>query len=172
MAKKTKEKKEIGRVNVNGIEFIKYDDGTSTMITTTELDADQTEELLGSESSEEDEDEDEEEEEKPKGKKGGKKEEPKGKGKKKPVDDDEDEEEDDDDEDSDDEDGEELTGEQLAEMDFEECEDLCDSNDLETDPDDFDEDDVEALRKAIAKELGLTLPKSKKEDKKGKKGKK
>ena len=36
----------------------------------------------------------------------------------------------------------------------------------------FDEDDVEALRKAIAKELGMTLPKSKKEDKKGKKGKK
>ena len=169
MAKKTKEKKEIGRVKVNGIEFIKYDDGTSTMITTTELDADQTEELLGSESTE-DEDEDEEEEEKPKGKKGGKKEEPKGKGKKKPVDEDEDDDEDSDDDE--DEDGEELTGEQLAEMDFEECEDLCDSNDLETDPDDFDEDDVEALRKAIAKELGLTLPKSKKEDKKGKKGKK
>ena len=30
--------------------------------------------------------------------------------------------------------------------------------DLETDPDDFEEDDIEKLRKAIAKELGLKLP--------------
>ena len=53
-------------------------------------------------------------------------------------------------------------------MDFEDLEDLCDDKDLDTDPDDFDEDDVEKLRKAVAKELGITLPKAKK----GKKGKK
>ena len=57
-------------------------------------------------------------------------------------------------------------------MDFEELEDVCDDKDLDTDPDDFDEEDIEKLRKAIAKELGIKLP-AKKEDKgKGKKGKK
>ena len=84
----------------------------------------------------------------------------------------EEEEESDDDDDDDSEEEEELTGEELAEMDFEELEDVCDDKDLETDPDDYDEDDIEKLRKAIAKELGLKLP-AKKEDKgKGKKGKK
>ena len=67
---------------------------------------------------------------------------------------------------------EELTGEELAEMDFEELEDVCDDKDLETDPDDYDEDDVEKLRKAIAKELGLKLPAKKETEGKGKKGKK
>ena len=67
---------------------------------------------------------------------------------------------------------EELTGEELAEMDFEELEDVCDDKDLETDPDDYDEDDVEKLRKAIAKELGLKLPAKKEAKGKGKKGKK
>ena len=38
-----------------------------------------------------------------------------------------------------------------------ELEDVCDDKDLETDPDDYDEDEVEKLRKAIAKELGLKL---------------
>ena len=80
-----------------------------------------------------------------------------------PVDDDEEEEE---------EEEEELTGEELAEMDFEELEDVCDDKDLETDPDDYDEDDVEKLRKAIAKELGLKLPAKKEAKGKGKKGKK
>ena len=75
---------------------------------------------------------------------------------------DEDSDEDDEDEDED----EEVTPEALAEMDFEELEDLCDDKELETSADDFDEDDVEKLRKAIAKELGITLPKT------GKKGKK
>ena len=84
----------------------------------------------------------------------------------------EEEESDDDDDSEEEEEEEELTGEELAEMDFEELEDVCDDKDLETDPDDYDEDDVEKLRKAIAKELGLKLP-AKKEDKgKGKKGKK
>jgi hypothetical protein len=88
-------------------------------------------------------------------------------------DDEEDEEGDDDDDDSEEEEEEEeLTGEELAEMDFEELEDVCDDKDLETDPDDYDEDDVEKLRKAIAKELGLKLPAKKEAKGKGKKGKK
>ena len=68
---------------------------------------------------------------------------------------------------------EELTPESLAEMDFEELEDVCEDKDLDTDPDDFDEKDIEKLRKAIAKELGIKLPAGKKEKAaKGKKGKK
>ena len=87
--------------------------------------------------------------------------------------DDDDEEDDDDDDDSEEEEEEEeLTGEELAEMDFEELEDVCDDKDLETDPDDYDEDDIEKLRKAIAKELGLKLPAKKEAKGKGKKGKK
>ena len=85
----------------------------------------------------------------------------------------EDADDDDADDDDDEEEEEELTGEDLAEMDFEELEDVCDDKDLETDPDDFEEEDIEKLRKAIAKELGLKLPAAKKEAKgKGKKGKK
>lgn len=89
-------------------------------------------------------------------------------------DEEEEEEEDDDDDDDSEEEGEEeeLTGEELAEMDFEELEDVCDDKDLETDPDDYDEDDIEKLRKAIAKELGLKLPAKKEAKGKGKKGKK
>jgi hypothetical protein len=82
--------------------------------------------------------------------------------------------EDDDDEDDDDEDDdEEVTPESLAEMDFEELEDLCDDKELETSPDDFDEKDIEKLRSAIAKELGIKLHKKAAPAKgKGKKGKK
>lgn len=83
-----------------------------------------------------------------------------------------DEEESDDDDSEEEEEEEELTGEELAEMDFEELEDVCDDKDLETDPDDYDEDDIEKLRKAIAKELGLKLPAKKEAKGKGKKGKK
>ena len=89
---------------------------------------------------------------------------------------DEEEEEDEDDSEEDEEDEEEeeeeLTGEALAEMDFEELEDVCDDKDLDTDPDDFDEEDIEKLRKAIAKELGIKLPAKKEAKDKGKKGKK
>lgn len=84
----------------------------------------------------------------------------------------EEEESDDDDDSEEEEEEEELTGEELAEMDFEELEDVCDDKDLETDPDDYDEDDIEKLRKAIAKELGLKLPAKKETKGKGKKGKK
>lgn len=78
----------------------------------------------------------------------------------------------DDEEEEEEEEEEELTGEELAEMDFEELEDVCDDKDLETDPDDYEEDDIEKLRKAIAKELGLKLPAKKEAKGKGKKGKK
>lgn len=84
----------------------------------------------------------------------------------------EEEESDDDDDSEEEEEEEELTGEELAEMDFEELEDVCDDKDLETDPDDYDEDDIEKLRKAIAKELGLKLPAKKETKGKGKKGEK
>ena len=132
MAKKKIQKKEISRVEVNGTIIIRYDDGSVDILTTTSLTEEEAEKLFGSTEDEDDEDEDDEDE------------------------DDEDD-EDSDDEDSDD---EELTPESLMEMDFEELEDLCDEKDLDTDPDDFDEDD-DKLRKAIAKELGINLPKAK-----------
>lgn len=83
--------------------------------------------------------------------------------------------EDSDDEDEDpneDDDEDEVTPEDLAGMDFEALEDLCDDKELETDPDEFDEEDVEKLRKAVAKELGITLPKAKAASKKDTKKKK
>jgi hypothetical protein len=173
MAKKKETKKvelkEVSRVEINGNIIITYEDGSVKIIPAPiMLTADQASEIFGSE---EDEDEEEEEE----------------------SDDDEDEEEseddededdseeeedededdsDEDDEDEDDSEEEELTGEALAEMDFEELEDVCDDKDLDTDPDDFDEEDIEKLRKAIAKELGIKLPAKKEAKGKGKKGKK
>lgn len=175
MAKKKETKKvelkEVSRVEINGNITITYEDGSVKIIPAPiMLTADQASEIFGSE---EDEDEEEEEE----------------------SDDDEDEEESEDDEDEDDseedeedeeeseddsdedeedeeEEEEELTGEALAEMDFEELEDVCDDKDLDTDPDDFDEEDIEKLRKAIAKELGIKLPAKKEAKGKGKKGKK
>jgi len=80
-----------------------------------------------------------------------------------PADDEEeDEEEDDNDEDDEEEDEEEDDN------------DEDDEDEEEDDNDEDDEDeDIEKFRKAIAKELGITLPKAKKETKaKGKKGKK
>lgn len=145
MAKKKKEVelKEVSRTEINGAIIIKYEDGSVKIIPAPiMLSAEEAEDLFGSESD----DEEEEEEE---------------------SDDD-----DDDDDSEEEEEEEELTGEELAEMDFEELEDVCDDKDLETDPDDYDEDDVEKLRKAIAKELGLKLPAKKEAKGKGKKGKK
>ena len=170
MAKKKKEVelKEVSRTEINGAIIIKYEDGSVKIIPAPiMLSAEEAEDLFGSESddeeeeeeeSDDDDDDDSEEEEEEES-------------------DDEDEEDDDDDDDDDDdseeeEEEEELTGEELAEMDFEELEDVCDDKDLETDPDDYDEDDVEKLRKAIAKELGLKLPAKKEAKGKGKKGKK
>ena len=87
--------------------------------------------------------------------------------------DDEDDDEDDDEEEDEEEEAAAPSPEELAGMDFEELEDVCDDHSLDVDPDDYEEEDIEKFRKAIAKELGITLPKAKKETKaKGKKGKK
>ena len=167
MAKKKKEVelKEVSRTEINGAIIIKYEDGSVKIIPAPiMLSAEEAEDLFGSES-----DDDEEEEEESDDDDSEEEEEEES------DDDDDDDEEDDDDDDDDseeEEEEEELTGEELAEMDFEELEDVCDDKDLETDPDDYDEDDVEKLRKAIAKELGLKLPAKKEAKGKGKKGKK
>lgn len=144
--KKKVELKEVSRVEINGNIIITYEDGSVKIIPAPiMLTADQASEIFGSEDEEEEESDDDEDEE---------------------------ESEDDEDEDDSDEEEEELTGEALAEMDFEELEDVCDDKDLDTDPDDFDEEDIEKLRKAIAKELGIKLPVKKEAKGKGKKGKK
>lgn len=143
MAKKKKEVelKEVSRTEVNGTIIIKYEDGSIKIIPAPiALTAEEAEDLFGSES-EEDEDEEEEDEE---------------------------EEEEEEEEEDEEEEEEDLTGEALAEMDFEELEEVCDDKDLDTDPDDFDEDEIEKLRKAIAKELGLKLPAKKEAKGKGK----
>ena len=145
MAKKKKEVelKEVSRTEINGAIIIKYEDGSVKIIPAPiMLSAEEAEDLFGSESDDEEEEEEEESDD------------------------------DDDDDSEEEEEEEELTGEELAEMDFEELEDVCDDKDLETDPDDYDEEDVEKLRKAIAKELGLKLPAKKEAKGKGKKGKK
>lgn len=142
--KKAAAAKEVERkVLSNGVILIKYDDGSYALLTP--ISAEDSEDVFGGEAEESDDEEDEDE--------------------------DSDEDEDDsDDEESDDED--EVTPEDLAEMDFEALEDLCDDKELETDPDEFDEEDVEKLRKAVAKELGIALPKAKAASKKDTKKKK
>lgn len=170
MAKKKETKKvefkEVSRVEINGNIIVTYEDGLVKIIPAPiMLTADQVSEIFGSEEEEEsDDDEDEEESEDDEDEDDSEEDE----------EDEEDEDEDDSDEDEEDEEEEEeeLTGEALAEMDFEELEDVCDDKDLDTDPDDFDEEDIEKLRKAIAKELGIKLPAKKEAKGKGKKGKK
>lgn len=161
MAKKKETKKvelkEVSRVEINGNIIITYEDGSVKIIPAPiMLTADQASEIFGSEDEEEEESDDDEDEEE--------------------SEDDEDEDDSEEDEEDEEEEGEEeeeeLTGEALAEMDFEELEDVCDDKDLDTDPDDFDEEDIEKLRKAIAKELGIKLPAKKEAKGKGKKGKK
>lgn len=172
MAKKKKEVelKEVSRTEINGAIIIKYEDGSVKIIPAPIiLSAEEAEDLFGSESEDaDDEDEDEEGEEDD----DDDSDDEDDSDEDDEDEDDSDEDEDEDDEDGDDEEEEELTGEELAEMDFEELEDVCDDKDLETDPDDYDEDDIEKLRKAIAKELGLKLPAKKEAKGKGKKGKK
>lgn len=167
MAKKKKEVelKEVSRTEINGAIIIKYEDGSVKIIPAPiMLSAEEAEDLFGSESDDEEEEEEEEESD----------DEDDSDDEEEEEDDDDDSEDDEDDDDSEEEEEEEeeLTGEELAEMDFEELEDVCDDKDLETDPDDYDEDDIEKLRKAIAKELGLKLPAKKEAKGKGKKGKK
>ena len=164
MAKKKKEVelKEVSRTEINGAIIIKYEDGSVKIIPAPIMfSAEEAEDLFGSESDDEEEEEEESEDDDDDDSEEEEEEE---------ESDDDDEEDDDDSEEEEEE--EELTGEELAEMDFEELEDVCDDKDLETDPDDYDEDDVEKLRKAIAKELGLKLPAKKEAKGKGKKGKK
>lgn len=148
MAKKKAAAKEVERkVLSNGVILIKYDDGSYALLTP--ISAEDAEEIFGGESEDsDDEDSDDEEDE------------------------DEDCDEEDEDEDEDEEDSDEVTPEDLAGMDFEALEDLCDDKGLETDPDEFDEEDVEKLRKAVAKELNITLPKAKAASKKDTKKKK
>lgn len=167
MAKKKKEVelKEVSRTEINGAIIIKYEDGSVKIIPAPiMLSAEEAEDLFGSESDDEEEEEDDDDDSDDEEDEDSDEDD---------EDSDEDEDEDDEDEDDEDEDEEEeLTGEDLAEMDFEELEDVCDDKDLETDPDDYDEDDIEKLRKAIAKEFGLKLPAKKEAKGKGKKGKK
>lgn len=170
MAKKKKEVelKEVSRTEINGAIIIKYEDGSVKIIPAPiMLSAEEAEDLFGSESDDEEEEEEEESDDDDDDDDDSEEEEEES-----DDDDEEDEEGDDDDDSEEEEEEEELTGEELAEMDFEELEDVCDDKDLETDPDDYDEDDVEKLRKAIAKELGLKLPAKKETKGKGKKGKK
>lgn len=144
MAKKKKEVelKEVSRTEINGAIIIKYEDGSVKIIPAPIRLSAEEAEDLFGSESDDEEEEEEESDD------------------------------DDDDDSEEEEEEEELTGEELAEMDFEELEDVCDDKDLETDPDDYDEDEVEKLRKAIAKELGLKLPAKKEAKGKGKKGKK
>ena len=147
---KKEELKEVARLDLgNGTILVKYEDGSYAIITTVAISAEQASEFFGSEDDDDEDDDDEDDED---------------------EDDDEDDEDDDDDEDDEDDDDDEVTPESLAEMDFEELEDLCDDKELETSPDDYDEKDIEKLRAAVAKELGIKLPK--KAAAKGKKGKK
>ena len=172
MAKKKETKKvelkEVSRVEINGNIIITYEDGSVKIIPAPiMLTADQASEIFGSEDDEEEEESEDDEDEDDS-------EEDEEDEEDEDEEDEEDEDEDDSDEDEEDEEEEEeeLTGEALAEMDFEELEDVCDDKDLDTDPDDFDEEDIEKLRKAIAKELGIKLPAKKEAKGKGKKGKK
>lgn len=144
MAKKKKEVelKEVSRTEINGAIIIKYEDGSVKIIPAPIMLSAEEAEDLFGSESDDEEEEEEESDD------------------------------DDDDDSEEEEEEEELTGEELAEMDFEELEDVCDDKDLETDPDDYDEDEVGKLRKAIAKELGLKLPAKKEAKGKGKKGKK
>jgi hypothetical protein len=172
MAKKKKEVelKEVSRTEINGAIIIKYEDGSVKIIPAPiMLSAEEAEDLFGSESDDDDEEDEEESDDDDDDDDDSEEEEEE---EESDDDDEEDEEGDDDDDSEEEEEEEELTGEELAEMDFEELEDVCDDKDLETDPDDYDEDDVEKLRKAIAKELGLKLPAKKETKGKGKKGKK
>ena len=129
--------------------LVTYSDGTSEI--RFKLTSDELEKLVAAVSPADGEEEDEEEDD----------------------DEEEEDEEEDDDEEEEDEEAAAPSPEELAGMDFEELEDVCDDHSLDVDPDDYEEEDIEKFRKAIAKELGITLPKAKKETKaKGKKGKK
>lgn len=135
----------------NGVKIIKFEDGSIAFVKVQlELSDEDAADFFGGSA----------EPEKP-AKKG--KEEPKGKsgkGKKEEPEEEEEEEEENEEENED-----ELTADDLMQMDEEELADLIEEQELDVDPEEF-EDDVEGLRQAIADELEIELPK------KGKKGKK
>lgn len=177
MAKKKETKKvelkEVSRVEINGNIIITYEDGSVKIIPAPiMLTADQASEIFGSEDEEEEEEEEESDDDEDEEESEDDEEEEEESDEDDSDEDEEDEDDSDEDEEEEEEEEEELTGEALAEMDFEELEDVCDDKDLDTDPDDFDEEDIEKLRKAIAKELGIKLPAKKEAKGKGKKGKK
>ena len=171
MAKK-KQPKEVSRKEINGVTFITFDDGSvQILMAPITLTQEEVASIFGEE--EEEEEEEDEEEEDSDDDDSDEEDEDEDEDEEDEDDSDDSDEDDDDEEEEEEEEEDEVTGEALAEMDFDELEDLCDDKDLETDPDDFEEEDVEKLRKAIAKEMGITLPKkpaAKKETKK--KGKK
>ena len=170
-SKKKTAVEEVSRKEINGNIFVFYSDGSMTIIPAPiKLEKEEVEGLLN-DSEEDDSDEDEDDSDDDEDDSDDDEddsdddEDDDSDSEEDDSDDDEDDDSDEEEDDSDEDEGEELTPEQLAEMDFEEMENLCDENDLETDPDDYDEDDVEEFRKALAKELGITLPK--KSSKKG-----
>ena len=147
--------------------LVTYSDGTSEI--RFKLTSDELEKLVAAVSPADDEEEDEEEDDDDEEEE----DEDDGDEEEEEDDEDDDEEEEDDDDEEEDEEAAAPSPEELAGMDFEELEDVCDDHSLDVDPDDYEEEDIEKFRKAIAKELGITLPKAKKETKaKGKKGKK
>ena len=159
--KKAAAAKEVERkVLSNGVILIKYDDGSYALLTP--ISAEDSEDVFGGEAEESDDDDSDEDEDDSDDEESDDEEDD--------SEDSDEDEDDSDDEESDDDD--EVTPEDLAEMDFEALEDLCDDKELETDPDEFDEEDVEKLRKAVAKELGIALPKAKAASKKDTKKKK
>lgn len=177
MAKKKETKKvelkEVSRVEINGNIIITYEDGSVKIIPAPiMLTADQASEIFGSEEDEDEEEEEESDDDEDEEEESEDDEDEDDSDEEEEDEEDEDEDDSDEDEEDEEEEEEELTGEALAEMDFEELEDVCDDKDLDTDPDDFDEEDIEKLRKAIAKELGIKLPAKKEAKGKGKKGKK
>ena len=170
MAKKKAAAKEVERkVLSNGVILIKYDDGSYALLTP--ISAEDAEDIFGGED-EDSEDEDEDSEDEDEDSEDDEDEDEDSEDEDEDSEDEDEDSEDEDDEDEDDEDEDEddeddgVTPEDLAGMDFEALEDLCDDKELETDPDEFDEEGVEKLRKAVAKELGITLPKAKAASKK------
>ena len=157
MAKKTKKepaKQEVERIDLgNSTVLIKYDDGSVEVVTTTVFTAEQAQQIFGNDSDEDEDDDDDDSDED---------DDDSDEDDDDSDEDDDDDEDDEDEDDEDDEDDDEVTPEMLAEADFEELEDICDEKELDIDPDDFDEEDVEKLRAAIAKEMGIKLPKGKK----------
>ena len=167
-AKKAKELAVVSEVTLeNGTKIIRYEDGSVEIIPAPfKLSAEDVESIFGEEDEEEEEDDDDDDSEEDEDDSDDDDEDDEEEGD--DEDDEEEEEDDSDDEEEEEEEEEEITPESLAEMDFEELEDVCEDKELDVDPDDYDEDEVEKLRKDVAKALGIKLPAPKK-SKKGKK---